>query len=382
MNTNLKIIIYPHLAYKETDGGINVQYYLAQCLKEKNVNVKMFNNHGTIPNELFNDYCDYSFYDENTVVIYCEGVYGNPLNAKKVIRWMLSELGQNVPYDWVESWGKNELVYFYGSEIRFQNYPHLIGNVFKTMNVIYQKPNIKNNNPNERNGICHTFRKSFIHKEINFIHPRDSIEIPSFHYPINDMVDVFNKFKILFCYDPFSYVQTIAILCGCITVVYPLKNYSKKDWLQKTCIWDYLQENDLGTNLYGLAYGIEEMDFALSTIHLVEEQQRNICDFLKNRSIDLLLSDIAQFDENTNTIQNVYYDSLHLVNFYINDIKQCISVSNIDFTDTFIRLIIENPSQIVINEENFKGMSFKIIIHLNNGEIYEFNKNSILVINN
>jgi chromosome segregation ATPase len=114
----------------------------------------------------------------------------------------------------------------------------------------------------------------------------------------------------------------------------------------------------------------------------VEEQQRNMCNFLKNRSIHLLLTDIAKFEQNANTIQNVYYDPIHLVNFYVNDIKQCISVSNIDFTDTFIRLFIENPSQIIINEENFKDMSYKIIIHLNNGEIYEFNKNSILIVNN
>lgn len=378
INNQLKIIIYPHIAYIATDGGINVQFYLAKCLKEQNINVKIYNNKGVIENKLFNEYCDYSFYDNETFVIYCEGVLGNPLNAKKVVRWMLSELGQNVDSTDLKTWGKNELVYFYGSEVRFNNNPEYINIIYKTISVITQNSLFKNNN-NSRTGSCHTFRKSFIHNTINFIHQEDSIEIFK-NTSLEEIIEIFNNCKIFISYDPITYLNTIAALCGCISIVYPLENFTKKQWLQKTHMWNYLEENNLGTNIYGIAYGIEEIDYAISTLHLVEEQQKNITDFLNKKSVNLLLSDISNFSENINTIENVYYNYINVFNVNIINIKKCISVNNIDFTDIFINLLKNNHS-IILNDKNFENMSYKMIIHTID-QIYEFNKNSILIINN
>ena len=109
------ILIYPHAPYSTTDGGITVLYYLASLLKKKNINVKIYKkdiNKYAIENSIFTEYTS-TFDVDNTIVIYCEGTFGNPLNAKYIIRYILSELGKNVSKDIYLSWNKNDLCYYY-----------------------------------------------------------------------------------------------------------------------------------------------------------------------------------------------------------------------------------------------------------------------------
>ena len=108
------IIIYTHMSeFTFNDGGTVVEYLLAATFHKLGQNVRIYPGYGIKkPNPIFMDYYDNDFpIDDNAVVIYCEGTLGNPLNAKHVVRWMLSKLGQNVPYSHLNTWGKDELVY-------------------------------------------------------------------------------------------------------------------------------------------------------------------------------------------------------------------------------------------------------------------------------
>ena len=118
------IIIYTHMQhFNLSDGGTVVQYYLAKILEEYGQRVRIYTSSGIeTPNPIFSKFYKNDFpIDNNSVVIYCEGTQGNPLKAKNVVRWMLSKLGQNVPYDWVNTWGQNELVYYFNSEEKIKN---------------------------------------------------------------------------------------------------------------------------------------------------------------------------------------------------------------------------------------------------------------------
>jgi hypothetical protein len=308
------ILIHPHSPFNATDGGNVVQYHLAQILEDRGMTVRMYPSFGYFPDcPIFNKFYDNANdfpIDDNCVVIYCEGIQGNPLNAKYVVRWMLSELGQNVPYDRVNDWGKDELVYHFNTEIKFKNHPEKVGNIYKTLTTIYASPQIQNRQNPNRSGWCHTFRKTHIHKTdwIPFLHPNDSFQ---FHHSHDDTtmdgaIDIFNKHQYFVSYDPLTFLYCIAPLCGCVSIVLPIQGKSKIEWLYMTGFAEYMQAKQIDY-IYGIAYGMEEFEWAKNTVHAFKEQFDDILSFYKEKHITQLIHDIHNFESAENTIQNVYY---------------------------------------------------------------------------
>jgi hypothetical protein len=336
------ILIYPHNSYNLSDGGITVQYYLASILDKIGVRVRIHKNkYNAIQNSLFNNFDNNDFDINNTIVLYSEGIEGNPLNAPFSVRWMLSELGKNVPKDYLKKWNKNELVYYFNSEDKFYLENNIKSNnvniftitsssyreqrllntnnniqinnqkienksVFKFLTLFYIHPDIKDNNLC-RNGYCHSFRKSYYHETIENIHPNDSFEIKRNHTQIN-YIEFFNKYKYFISYDPLSFLTIISILCGCISIVYPMNKLSKLDWYKKTAVYEYMKSNNI-TQLYGIAYGnsIEEIEFADKTINLVKKQWDDILKF-NLQTIENFRNDINNFEKMNNTINNNFFN--------------------------------------------------------------------------
>jgi len=306
------IIICPHMHFDFSNGGIVVQYYLAKLLDELGFNVRIIvsdfnihrNSYRNNNNNIFNKFWINDFpIDDNVIVIYCEGTIGNPLGAKNVVRWMLSELGKNVPVDWLHTWGKNELVYYFNSELRFNKTPEKKGSIFKLLNPIYINPLLKNINNNKRNGWCYTMRKSCYHKNLINLHPNDSYEITRQHTQDN-CVEIFNKYEYFVSYDPLTFLSIMAPLCGCISIVHKVEGLTKYEWLSTLSVIDYMKYKCI-SDLYGIAYGLEEIEYAKTTIHLVEEQWKDIVQY--NNSVKLFIDDIKMFDKMENTIKNNYY---------------------------------------------------------------------------
>jgi hypothetical protein len=303
------ILIYPHMKYTDDNGGVNVQYYLASVLKSYNINVKMF-NHIDSTNEIFSDFTN-TFDNENTIVIYCEGVFGNPLNAKYVVRWMLSELGKNIPYNWVNTWGKSELVYYFLSELKIKDSPEKLNSIYKFLTMIYVKPNTFINLKRPRDGFIHTFKKASYHKNgIRQIHPDNSHFIENF-LNYNHMVDVFNNYKYFICYDPCSFLIYIAALCGCIPILYKVDNVSKEEYFNgkadiNSIFYQYYMDHEY-INYPGIAYGLEDIHHAESTLHLLPDLLFKQIEYMNMKSLDNFINDMKQFDNNINTIQNNFY---------------------------------------------------------------------------
>lgn len=333
------VLIYPHNSYNLSDGGITVQYYLANILDKMGVRVRIHNNKfNAIQNSLFNNYYHDDFDLNNTIVIYCEGIDSNPLNAPFTVRWLLSELGQNVPKDYLQKWNKNELVYYFNSEEKMYNDNNNVmtttpitlisfreqrllninnkkeiknekldsNSIFKFLTLFYIHPDIKNNNLT-RNGYCHSFRKSYYHKNIANIHPNNSFEIKRNHTQIN-YIEYFNKYKYFISYDPLTFLSIISILCGCISIIYPIENLSKYDWYKKTAVFEYMKSKNIN-QLYGIAYGNSniELEYAEKTIHLVKTQWEDILNF-NLQTIEKFRNDINNFEKMNNTINNNFFN--------------------------------------------------------------------------
>lgn len=304
------IIIYPHLPFNFSDGGVTVQYYLGKILSELGINVKIFTSHSKIYNSLFNNFTsDENYNKDETIVMYCEGVQGNPLNAKYVVRWMLSELGKNVPYEYVNTWSKNELVYYFNSEKKFEKNPEMVENIYKTLTCMYINPLIKNYKLSSRTGYCHTIRKIYMHKSCQNIYIPKSFEITRNHTQ-EDYINIFNKKEIFISYDPLTFLSIIAALCGCISVVVKVEEIETQlDWIKTTYAAEYVKKKNID-KLYGIAYGFEEINWAKNTIHLVEEQWIDIINFFKEETINPFLEDLKNIDTDLlkNTIENNFYD--------------------------------------------------------------------------
>jgi len=311
-NNQKNILIYTHMSHFDIkDGGTVVQYEVARILEKCGQNVRIYSPTGIlIQNEICNKFYNNDFpIDDNCVVIYCEGTVGNPLNAKNVVRWMLSELGKNVPYDWVNTWGKNELVYYFNSETRFYEAPEKIGTVYKLLSCLYINPRIQNYKFNKRQGSCYSIRKSNWHANgtVNFFHFSDSFEITR-EYDQEQCIEVFNKCEYFISYDPLTFLSIMAALCGCVSVVHPLDGLTKQQWIQTTAAAEYCKNKGLD-NLYGIAYGnsSSEYQYAFSTIHLVKEQWDDIIKFNEEKTIIPFIKDINNFENMKNTIDTNYF---------------------------------------------------------------------------
>jgi dTDP-glucose 4,6-dehydratase len=303
------IIIFNHMHFEDNNGGMVAQYELARLLDKyvKNVRIYPINGTESKQNQIFNKFYNNDFpIDNDCVVIYCEGTHGNPLNAEKVVRWILSPLGKNVPYDWLHSWGKNELVYYFNSELKFLDNPEKISSVYKLLNSIYIAPFVKQSNFKEREGTCHTYRKYYWHNGVNITHnSSNSFEITRLH-TMQECVDIFNKYKYFYSYDPCTFLSIISALCGCISIVHPLEGKNKEEWIQSTAVGEYCKSKGL-FNLYGIAYGMDDLEYAENTIHLVKEQWDDILKFNEKQLIIPFINDINNFDNMQNTIQNNYF---------------------------------------------------------------------------
>jgi len=312
-DNKFKIIIYYPYTFSKDIGGVLILTYFAIKINEilnDNV-VYLFNDNTTIINTenfYFNNFTkDRNFNKENTIVIYAEGVVGNPLNAKYVIRWILAEISINSDQDIYKSWGKDDLVYYFNKEEKMNKHPEKIGNIYKILMLIYLNPKVIMTNFKKRNLWCFTYRKSNIHKNIDIIHPPEAYELVRF-VSQDKCVEVFNKCKYFVCYDPLTFLSIMSLLCGCITIIYPIEGTSKKQWLQSSIFNEYMKDNKID-DIYGLAYGIEDLPFAEETISKAPKLVNDVINNINSKYIDLFLEDIENKREIKfeNTVNNNYY---------------------------------------------------------------------------
>jgi hypothetical protein len=292
-NNDIKFRIFSP-KFQENSGGISVLHLLASKIKNLGFEVKMiiWDNHDPVPNRIFSEYTTENDI-EDCYVIYPEIIGGNPLGAKKIIRWILCDLGKNCSPSIYKTWNKTDIVYFFSSynkNLTSQNIKYLF-----CLEIEEKYLNIKNN---ERKNSCYEFRKSRkFHKNINYYHTKDDIQI----YEKN--IDIFSKSKYYYAYDPYTYNMILAALCGCIPVIYPLENVSKKEWTDTLFCKEYLKwkKKDF---LYGIAYGMDDLEYASKTIHLAKEEQLDIINFA-NLTIKNFIEDIK--NNNYTTINDIYY---------------------------------------------------------------------------
>lgn len=183
--------------------------------------------------------------DDHTIVIYSEGIWGNLLHAKNVVRWFL--YFNRYPGD--EEAYEKEALYFSYREIfnDWQLNPTCrILHLTSFDDTLYQQTNF-----GARTGNCYILHKGGDRPDL----PKEFDGPIIDHFSERDIVRIFNETKYCYCYDTQTFYTTIAAVCGCIPIVVPEQGKTRAD---------YTMGDDTS---YGVAYGDteDEIAYAIAT---------------------------------------------------------------------------------------------------------------------
>ncbi len=186
------------------------------------------------------------FKKKNSIVIYPEVVFGNPLGAENVVRWLLfTTKYKGVP----NAYSSTDLFIAYRTIF---NDEELNPNKYILYQPFFDLELYKRYNYGHRKGKCFIIRKGANRHDLPYTFDGPVID----NLPEKDKVRLFNECEYCYSYDTQTAYSSIAAICGCKVVVVPEPGKSRKD---------YLKDGDVG---YGIAYGEtkEEMEWASFTV--------------------------------------------------------------------------------------------------------------------
>ncbi len=189
---------------------------------------------------------------EDAIVVYPEITVGNPLKAKKVVRWLLHKPGYN--NGGKIDFGKDDLFFFYEKAFddpKFNPHPDNLLHIVSQRKDTYTVTNL-----GERQGTCYLMRKG---KNRPLVHDTtNSIMLDGMSH--QEMAKVFNQTSMCIIYDTYTMFSVYAVMCGCIPVIIPEEGVDIEEW------------QPVEENRYGMAYGFENIDYAVQTRPLLLEK--------------------------------------------------------------------------------------------------------------
>jgi hypothetical protein len=354
--------------------------------------------------------------NRNNVAVYTEGFLGNPLQQKFIWRWILYFPTPGLPccpyfpwskkdkfIFWIKSYYKNKDIFYKGINdgIIYNTEYYPIEDEILYLKFLFLHKNIdlnfKNKNQN-RNGSCYLVRKADINynrtfsknwnfgenynqyhaymkpKPPIFIHPVDSICIDS--YGLDDLIKIFQKKEFFYCYDLYTFHNSIAILYGCKVIMgIPDCNLTKEEW--------HCNDN---TYLDYMAWGNLEEQIIKSELELSKVNYGNILKKNENECINNFINIYNELEKYYDDIKNNYYEKIlnelifngtNYITFNIDE-----EYNNKNYTKNYSSNFWKINIEFIIYENNLPyanlfDMNFN---RINYGPRLEYNNNTISLI--
>ena len=187
-------------------------------------------------NKIYSPLYTKRYVSDDTIVVYPEIIDGNPLGAKKVVRWLLHRPGfHSGRIDYTE----NELFFAYNAVFNDVKYNPLE----RLCTISYFNNNVwKQINFGERKDACYIVRKGAKRDDLPSNLDGEIIDNRS----DEEIAEIFNKYKYCISYDTMTFYLTLAAKCGCIPVIIPMPNISIDEWDPSKCLRK------------GIAYGFDD----------------------------------------------------------------------------------------------------------------------------
>lgn len=177
------------------------------------------------------------------VVVYPEIIAGNPLGARHVARWLLHKPGF---HSGRVDYGKNDLFFYYHDAF----YDPGLGDYKDNRLVVtWWNEEYRRYNYGERSGSCYLVKKGRGRPIVHDL--RDSVLIDPLSH--REKAEAFNRAKYFYTYDARTLYARYAALCGCIPIIVPQPGMTRDQWVSDE------------EERYGLAYGDEEIGWAIAT---------------------------------------------------------------------------------------------------------------------
>jgi hypothetical protein len=287
-NGKINFIIDLFINFKDQmSGGLVALHRLSYELAEKGHNVYIFcqpeyshENIHVIPctteiqgSRFYSTWEPFSYNLNNTVSIYTEHNLNNPFGTKHITRWLL----YHTKREFEEHYQDNEYYFNYGGCYTYRGYNDgYLTTVDYNLNNLYCDININN-----RTGYCHILHKNTPTDGDEIIKKFNSKDLGKdwfYKGGFDYLREEFNKHEYFITFDQNTYLTTAAALCGCKSIIL---NPNNKDNSIKNAYTESLDykysltptEYRLGfpRNMFGVAYGIEDIKWAKDTIHLVRD---------------------------------------------------------------------------------------------------------------
>ena len=255
MKSKVKYVIWNEVTTRTnlfSCGGCVALCVLFDNLKELGAEVYFSHEiEQTLPD--LKEYQDKDFFNnikspnlDEFIAIYPEVTIGNPLNCKRVVRWLLhypDEIFKEAP----ASYGNEDRLFAHapwiaeGSKIKgFKVEDKLLNTFYISYSTFYDKQEL-------REGQCHIIKKGYV-KDVNSLN--DSIDISPYCGDPKKLSEIFNKCENFYCYDNATYLGVLAALCGCNSILVNTENQTKEEYFK----------GNLNFWKFAVAYGTDDID--------------------------------------------------------------------------------------------------------------------------
>lgn len=189
--------------------------------------------------------CD--FESDEWVVVYHEQVFGNPLRARNVARWLLHQPGF---HSGVVYYGFNEMHVRFNGAVREFHYPNSLQPDF-FLPIIHYPLDLYNEAgaAAQRSGTAYCIRKGGGKAMQHDLSNSTLID----GLPHEEVAAVLKRVEAFISYDTYTAYSRFAALCGCDSVVIPDEGVSEAQWYPNPA------------DRFGVAYGFEQIGEARKT---------------------------------------------------------------------------------------------------------------------
>lgn len=270
------IIVLHKLAYEIAKRGHNVYVFTEPDYPHENIRV--------IPSRLIEisgfvkwfEWDAFSFSYDNTVSIHCQIDRKNPMNTQYVVRWILYD----TEFDIESTFGQTDI---YFNTCNFKTYRHQPIRPLVATDYHFDKLYVTNTG--KRKGFCHMLHKHTPPEKDLLINKISSFDLTDWKKAggYDYLREKLNEYEYMLTYDQRTFYTAAAGLCGCKSIILnpgPSYEFAKNAYSESLEYKEHLTPEKYREidpiQKYGVAYGLDDIHWANSTIHMVTDHLRQL----------------------------------------------------------------------------------------------------------